>query len=321
MVDSCLTQKHSSVAGSLTFVLKAFSLLSVPLILAGCSDLALFDANGPVGQSIADSMTYTTLLMLVIIIPTIFLSVFIPYHYRSGNKKARYEPEWYHSTVIEIIIWGIPILIVGILGVEAYKSTHALDPRKPIITEEYDEEDALKIQVVALNWKWLFIYPEEGIATINEIGIPVDRPVEFLLTSDGGINSFFVPRLGSQLYAMNGMESRLYLMADEPGVMDGMSANYSGFGFSGMRFKVHATDEGTYNQWINKVKNEGTLLDDAAYDELKQKSRDNPVEYFVNADPLRFKNIIDSNANSYGLQPIQQDGPTEEDMIKESAGL
>lgn len=292
-------------------VKKLASIASLPLMtmsLTACKDLALFDSKGPVGQAIGDTMIYTVLLMLIVVIPTIFLSVYIPYKYRAGNDKAEFKPEWSHSNIIEMIVWGIPIAIIAILGVEAYKTSHSLDPHKEIVSPNNPQERPLKIQVVALDWKWLFIYPEEGIATVNEIAVPVDKPVQFLLTSDAAINSFFIPRLGGQLYAMSGMENKLNLLADEEGVYKGISSNYSGFGFSGMRFNVLAKDKAGYDAWVNGVKNSGSTLDDATYAKLKMKSRDNPVEYYVNEDPLRFKDIIDENAGLNQPAPAAHHG-------------
>lgn len=267
---------------------------SLILSLTGC-ELVLFNSKGPVGQAIGDTMIYTVLLMLIVVIPTIFLSVYVPYKYRSTNEKAEYKPEWSHSTLIEVIVWGIPVAIIAVLGLEAYKTSHTLDPSQPLVTVDNPQEQPLKIQVVALDWKWLFIYPEQGIATINEIAIPVDQPVEFLLTSDAAINSFFIPQLGGQLYAMSGMEGKLNLMANEQGVYQGQSSNYSGFGFTGMRFQVLAKDQKGYEDWVNAVKNSGNVLNDQTYNKLKQKTRDHKVEYFANPNPLRFKDIIEEN--------------------------
>lgn len=273
------------------------ALVVFPLILmslAGCQ-VALFDTKGPVGDAIGGTMMYTVFLMLIVVIPTMILSVVIAFKYRADNEKADYQPEWSHSTLIEAIVWGIPIVIVLFLAVETYKTSYAHDPSKPLVSEKNPTAQPLKIQVVALDWKWLFIYPEEEIATINELSIPVDRPVQFLLTSDGAINSFFVPRLGGQLYAMSGMEGKLNLMATEAGTYKGYSANYSGFGFTGMRFNVLARDDEGYKSWVNKVRSSNKTLDDATYKQLTVKSRDNKVEYFVNPNPLRFKNIIEEN--------------------------
>lgn len=286
-----------------TFVVFPLMLVS----LTGC-ELALFDSKGPIGQAIGDTMIYTVLLMLIVVIPTVFLSVYVPYKYRAGNKNASYDPEWHHSSLIEAIVWGIPIIIILFLAVETYKTSHSLDPHKPLVSAENPQEQPLKIQVVALDWKWLFIYPEEGIATVNEIAVPVDKPVQFLLTSDGAINSFFIPRLGSQLYAMSGMENKLNLMADQEGVYEGISANYSGFGFTGMRFNVLAKDQAGYESWVANVKNSGQVLDDATYEKLAEKSRENPVEYFANPNPLRFKDIIEENIGLNQAKPQPKHG-------------
>lgn len=284
---------------SLNRILKQLTALvvlpSTMLTLSGCEQLVLFNSKGQVGEQIGSTMIYTVLIMLIVVIPTIFLSVYIPYKYRAGNDDAEYKPEWSHSTIIEVIIWGIPLVIIGVLGVRAYDTSFSLDPAAPIVVDNNPQEQPLKIQVVALDWKWLFIYPEEGIATINEISIPVDRPVQFLLSSDAAINSFFIPQLGGQLYAMAGMEGKLNLIANEPGVYQGISSNYSGFGFAGMRFNVLAKDDAGYQDWVKKVQNSNKTLDDATYEKLKVKSRDHKVEHFVNPNPLRFKDIIEEN--------------------------
>ncbi len=296
------------------FIKRLTTLVVIPsmaLSMTGC-DLALFDSKGPIGEAVGSTMIWTVLVMLIVVIPTIILSVAIPYKYRASNKKADYKPEWSHSTLIEVIVWGIPIIIILFLAVETYKTSHSLDPHKEINSELVPDlqpnERPLKIQVVALDWKWLFIYPEEGIATVNEIAVPVGKPVQFLLSSDAAINSFFVPRLGSQLYAMAGMENKLNLMASEEGVYQGMSSNYSGFGFSNMRFKVRAMDKAGYDEWVANAQNSPNTLDDKTYETLATEEHPNvcgklscrrqapyPVTYYVNPNPLRFKDIIDEN--------------------------
>lgn len=261
-------------------------LLALPL--SGC-ELALFDPKGPVGTGIRDAMFLNVGLMLLVVIPTILMAVYMAWRYRQGNASAEYDPEWEHSSKIEIVVWGIPIAIIAVLATIAYITSYSLDPRKPL---ESDREK-LTIQVVSMDWKWLFIYPEEGIATVNEIAIPVDRPVEFLITSQSSMNSFFIPRLGGQLYAMGGMENRLNLMATEENVYRGISSNYSGYGFSGMRFKVHARSDAGYEEWVSSVKSSGKQMNQDVYDGLKEKTRDHPVEYFTLTDPLLFKNVIE----------------------------
>lgn len=257
-------------------------------LLSGC-ELALFDPKGPIGEQAKDLIIISVLLMLIIIIPVIFMTFYIPYKYRSTNKEAEYKPKWEHSTKIELVVWIVPCLIVAALAVVTYVTSHTLDPRKPL----GNEEETLTIQVVAMDWKWLFIYPEQQIATVNEIAIPVDTPVEFLITSDTVMNSFFIPRLGSQIYAMAGMENRLNLIASEEGVYRGMSANYSGFGFSGMKFKTHAVDNNGFDTWVAKVRASGQVLSKTRYEALTAKTKDHPVEYYSDVDPLHFKKTIE----------------------------
>ncbi len=298
------------------------------LSLTGC-ELALFTDNGFIGKQIGDTMIYTVSLMLIVVIPTIFLAVWIPYKFRASNDKNEYKPEWSHSNAVEMIVWGIPIAIVVLLAIETYKTSYSLDPHKEIAPPaEAMQERPLKIQVVALDWKWLFIYPEEGIATVNEIAIPVHQPVQFLLSSDAAINSFFIPRLGGQLYAMSGMENKLNLMANKEGTYKGQSSNYSGFGFSNMHFTVKVLDKSGYEKWVANAKNSSNTLDDKTYNTLATEEKPYacgelncrrqtpyPATYYVNPNPLRFKEIIDENA---GLnRPVPKAHGEEEGEIAE----
>lgn len=262
-------------------------LLVAALFLGGC-DYALFAPEGYVGQQIRNYIFINVGLMLLVVIPTLILIVWVALKYRK-EKNAEYEPEWEHSNKIEMWAWGVPIAIIAILATITYFTSHSLDPRKPLESEK----ETMTIQVVAMDWKWLFIYPEQGIATINEIAVPVDTPVEFLITSNSTINSFFIPRLGGQLYAMAGMENRLHLMANQEGVYEGISSNYSGFGFSGMRFKTHSMTDAKFNDWVAKVKASPKALDKPTLAKLEERSRDNPVEYYGKINPLQFKEIIE----------------------------
>ncbi len=270
---------------------KVFSISALAVcafLLSGCN-MVLFDPKGPVGEEAKALIITSVLLMLIVIIPVLFMTVWFPYKYRKSNKKAEYKPDWEHSTKIEIVVWTIPCLIVFALATVTYYTSYSLDPRKGL----GEEEDTLTVQVVALDWKWLFIYPEYKIATVNEIAMPVDVPVEFLITSDTVMNSFFIPQLGSQIYAMAGMENRLNLMASEPGQYRGISANYSGFGFSGMKFKVHATTQDGFTDWVSKVKRSPLVLNEKAYTLLTKKTKDHAVQHFSSVNPLQFKNIIE----------------------------
>lgn len=259
------------------------------LLLSGC-DYVLFDSKGVAGKEMGDTILLTAGIMLIVVIPTIFLSFWLPIKFRESNTEAQYEPEWEHSTKIEAIVWAIPIAIIVVLAAIAYETSYRLDPREAV---EGVDKEPMTIQVVALDWKWLFIYPEQKIATINELAFPVDQPVEFLITSYSTMNSFFIPQLTGQLYAMAGMENRLNMMATEEGVYKGLSANYSGHGFSGMRFKTHVTSEQDFNKWVNKVKSAPQRLDSTQFTRLKDKTRDHEIEHFSSANPLLFKNIIE----------------------------
>ncbi|MCV2403292.1 ubiquinol oxidase subunit II [Marinomonas sp. C2222] len=262
---------------------------SLALLLSGC-ELALFDSSGVTGKEIGDTILLTMGLMLIVVIPTIIMSIWIPYKYHESKKDEVYDPEWEHSSKIEFFAWGVPVVIIAVLAVITYITSYSLDPRKEIASDK----EPLTIQVVAMDWKWLFLYPEEKIATVNEVAFPVDRPVEFLVTSQSTMNSLFIPKLGGQIYAMAGMENRMNLMATEVGEYRGISANYSGFGFAGMRFKAKVTSEEDYGKWIEGVRTSEQVLTDAEYDRLTEKTRDHKVEHFSSIDPLQFKNIIES---------------------------
>lgn len=262
---------------------------SLALLLSGC-ELTLFDSSGVTGKEIGDTILLTMGLMLIVVIPTIIMSIWIPYKYHESKKDETYDPEWEHSSKIEFFAWGVPVVIIAVLAAITYVTSYSLDPRKEIVSDK----EPLTIQVVAMDWKWLFLYPEEKIATVNEVAFPVDRPVEFLVTSQSTMNSLFIPKLGGQIYAMAGMENRMNLMATELGEYRGISANYSGFGFAGMRFKAKVTSEDDYGKWIEGVRSSEQVLTDAEYDRLSEKTRDHKVEYFSSINPLQFKNIIES---------------------------
>ncbi|GAB3488876.1 ubiquinol oxidase subunit II [Marinomonas epiphytica] len=262
---------------------------SLALLLSGC-DLTLFDSSGVTGKEIGDTILLTMGLMLIVVIPTIIMSVWIPYKFHEKKTDETYEPEWEHSTKIEFLAWGVPVAIIVVLAWIAYVTSYSLDPRKELASDK----EPLTIQVVAMDWKWLFLFPEEKIATVNEVAFPVDRPVEFLVTSQSTMNSFFIPKIGGQIYAMAGMENRMNLMGTEVGEYRGISSNYSGFGFAGMRFKAKVTSEEDFQAWVEGVKASGQALTDEEYDRLTEKTRDHKVEYFSSINPLQFKNIIES---------------------------
>lgn len=268
---------------------KTVTLLVLLLFVGGC-EYKLFDPKGPIADTQMSLLIYTALIMLIVVIPVTLMGVWYPYKYRKNNGKQEYKPDWHHSNKIEAVVWTIPILIILVLGVITYLTSYSLDPRKPISSDK----PPLVIQVVAMDWKWLFIYPEQQVATVNEIAIPVDTPVEFLVTSDTVMNSFFIPNLGSQIYAMSGMENRVHLLASEAGIFSGFSANYSGFGFSGMKFLTHAVSDQQFDTWISTVKAAQNPLDDQSLAKLRVKSKDVKPIYYSSVNPLLFNEIIEN---------------------------
>ncbi len=265
-------------------------LLLPPLLALGGCDYLLFDPKGPIAAEQMELIILSFLVMMIVVVPVFFMTFWFSIKYREGAKeKAEYLPNWEHSNKIEAIVWAVPLAIIITLGIITYKTSHSLDPRQAL----QSENPTLRIQVVALDWKWLFIYPEQEIATVNEVALPVNTPVEFLITSDTVMNSFFVPQLGSMIYAMAGMENQLHLIADEPGEYRGMSANYSGFGFSGMKFKALAKTDADFDQWVASVKAKPAILDDESYAALSSKTKDHPVEHYSQVHPLTFNRIIE----------------------------
>lgn len=227
-------------------------------------------------------------LMMIVIIPVFIMLFSFAWRYRAGNKKAKYSPDWHTNTTLEIIWWSIPVVIISILGAITWKSTHDLDPFKPLVSNI----KPITIQVVALDWKWLFIYPEENIATVNYIMIPRDTPINFQITSDAPMNAFWIPQLGSQIYAMAGMTAKLHLMAHEDGIYKGVSSNFSGAGFSGMKFDVVVSGSDEYNLWVQSARGSRNTLDHERYSMLAMQSKNNSVEYFQSVQEHLYDKII-----------------------------
>lgn len=277
-------------------------LAALAFMLAGCEG-GVLDPKGQIGIDEKNLIIVATLLMLIVVIPVIFMTLYFAWKYRDGRDEEIYAPKWAHSTAIEIVVWVVPIIIVIILGVITWNSTHDLDPYKPL---EHDAKP-VTVEVVSLDWKWLFIYPEYGIASVNELAFPANVPVNFKITSDTAMNSFFIPQLGSQIYSMAGMATKLHLIANEPGTFEGISANYSGAGFAGMKFNAIATaTAGDFDAWIAKVKQQGNTLDVEQYKQLAEKSENNPVQYYGSVQKGMFNYIVmqymhpDSNMKSMG---------------------
>ena len=263
-----------------------FSLLMFTSLLGG----GIFDPQGAVALAQKNLIITSVLLMLIVIIPVFILTFFFAYKYRESNKSATYTPEWSHNTKLELVWWGIPILIILALGIITWKSSHDLDPYKPLPA---NGKEPIVIQVVAMNWKWLFIYPKENIATLNYIKIPTNTPVVFMLTSDAPMNSFWIPQLAGQIYAMPGMETRLNVIANSNGKFEGKSANYSGYGFSGMSFIAESLPQQDYNNWVDSIKNSSTeILDNKSYIELAKFSLNNKVKTYSSVKPKLFEDIF-----------------------------
>ncbi len=228
-----------------------------------------------------------SLLMLIVVIPVFVFAIFFAWKYRASNK-SRHDPDWEHNYIAEYCWWGVPIVIISILAVTTWKSSHELNPFKPLVTGT----KPIPIQVVALEWKWLFIYPEQGIATVNFVQFPEKTPLNFAITSDAPMNSFWIPALGGQIYAMPAMRSKLHLIADETGSWRGMSANISGKGFSGMNFIAKASTEEEFEEWVQEVKASSHLLTLEEYKELMEPSEYHPVEYYQLVETDLFDRIL-----------------------------
>ncbi len=262
------------------------SAIVVPLaMLAGCA--SVLDPAGPVGRDTADILIDATVIMLAIVIPTIALAFWMAWRYRASNTKAEYLPYWSFSGRIEAVTWAIPILTIMFLGGVIWIGSYKVDPFRPLPSKT----PPLEVQVVSLDWKWLFIYPQQGVATVNQLVAPAGTPVHFKITSASVFNAFFVPRLGSMIYAMPGMVSQLWLQADAPGQLWGTSAQFSGDGFSDMQFPVKVVSPADFAAWTAGARSAGPVLDQAAYAKLLQQSQRDPPSTFRAIDPQLFQAI------------------------------
>src|SRR5262244_462977 len=246
-----------------------WSVVGAALLVASCQPAGVLDPQGPIASAERLLLINSTAIMLVVVIPVIVATLAFAWWYRSSNTRASRGTDESYEQRIEFVTWSIPALTVILLGGVIWISSHQLDPRAPIPAESAP----LRVDVVALDWKWLFIYPDQGVAAVNQLVIPAGTPVEFRLTSATVMNSFFVPQLGSQIYTMGGMTTHLNLLADEPGEFPGFSAMFSGDGFSDMRFIAKAVPAGDFDAWVNRVRGSGSALDDAAYTQLAKPSK------------------------------------------------
>jgi len=256
--------------------------------LGGCSQ-GILDPKGPIAAAEWLLLLNSTAIMLVVVIPVIIATLAFAWWYRASNPRASRQSAEDYEGRIEFVIWSIPALIVILLTGVIWIGSHQLDPRTPIASNV----KPLRVDVVALDWKWLFIYPDQGIAAVNELVMPVGTPVAFRLTSATVMNSFFVPQLGSQIYTMGGMMTHLHLQADAPGDYPGFSAMYSGDGFSDMRFVAKAVPAADFDAWVKEARGKGSPLDAAAYSALAKPSKAVPAATYRSVEPDLFEHIID----------------------------
>ncbi len=252
----------------------------------------MIDPKGPIAAAEWLLMINATEIMLVVVVPVILATLGFAWWYRASNGRASRDPAWAYQGSVEFVTWSIPALVVILLGGVCWIGSHQLDPRAPISVNA----KPLQVDVVSLDWKWLFIYPDQRIAAVNELVIPAETPVSFRLTSATVMNSFFVPQLGSQIYAMTGMTTHLNLLADKPGDYPGLATNFNGDGFSDMHFIVTAVPAGDFDGWIAKVRSAGAALDDPGYAQLTKPSSAVPPTTYRSVDPDLFERIVDQTA-------------------------
>jgi cytochrome o ubiquinol oxidase subunit 2 len=266
--------------------LRSVACIALAASLGGCWD-GILDPAGPVGAEDLTILIDAVVIMLGIIVPTIALAFWMAWRYRASNTKAQYLPHWSYSGRIEAVVWSIPILTITFLGGVIWIGSNRLDPFRPLPSKT----PPLEVQVVSLDWKWLFIYPQQGVATVNRLVIPVGAPVHFSITSASVFNAFFVPRLGSMVYAMPGMVAQLNLQSDRPAAMPGISAHYSGDGFSDMNFQVQSVPAADFAGWVQRARGSGPVLDQGAYAQLARQSRNVTPYSYRAVDPRLFQDI------------------------------
>jgi cytochrome o ubiquinol oxidase subunit II len=260
-------------------------LLALPL---GACQLGVLDPRGAVGAGDATILIDSVVIMLAIVVPTIIATLAFAWWFRASNTRARYLPDFVYSGEIELIVWAIPLMTILLLGGVAWEGSHDLDPAKPLVSKE----TPLEVQVVSLDWKWLFIYPEQRIASVNRLVIVTGRPVHFILTSASVMNVFFVPQLGSMIYTMAGMADQLNLIADQSGTYYGQSSHYSGNGFSTMHFDVQAMSPDEFSAWVSATQAKGPSLTTASYADLAKQSISVVPFTYSTVEPDLFRKIV-----------------------------
>jgi cytochrome o ubiquinol oxidase subunit II len=269
----------------------AFALWFVGIIAWYLHDknFAVLNPGGSVAAKERNLMVVTALLGLLVIVPVYIMLFSFAWRYREGNKKAKFSPELSGNRWLEAIWWGIPAAIIMVLSIITWNSSHALDPHKALPVAG---KPAITIQVVALDWKWLFIYPKQNVASVNWLQLPVGTPVNFIVTADAPMNSFWIPQLGSQIYAMPGMSTQLHLLADKAGYYQGSSANISGRGFAGMRFMARAGSDKEFGTWLQAARRSPLALSAGAYRNLAKQSENNPVAIYSSVEPSLYDKVV-----------------------------
>jgi cytochrome o ubiquinol oxidase subunit II len=273
-------------SGSSAMRLRAISTTCAAMLMASCHE-GVLDPHGPVGKAERVILYDATAIMLAVVVPVIVLTLIFAWWFRGRNKRAQYRPDWEYSGRIEMIIWSIPALVILFLGGIAWTGSHDLDPPQPLSSST----PPLDIEVISLDWRWLFIYPREGIASLNRLVVPAGVPLRFRLTSTTVMNSFFVPQLGSQIYAMPNMVTRLNLQADQPGTFQGLSAQFSGDGFSDMRFDLVSTEAGAFDDWVNTIRTQGGVLDAGTFEDLSKPARADGVQTYARVSEGLFDTV------------------------------
>jgi len=272
--------------------------------LTGCEP-GILPSKGFVGKGDTTIMIDSLAIMLAIVIPTIVAILACAWWFRSSNTSARYRPNFVFSGQIEIVTWSIPLLTIMLLGGVAWRGSHDFDPARPLSSDEAP----LNVQVVSLDWKWLFIYPDHNIATVNRLVIPAGTPVHFKLTSSSVMNAFFIPKLGSMIYTMNRMETQLHLIADEPGTFLGMSSHFSGDGFADMQFNVEALPKDGFSAWVDQTsKSGGATLTSQAYQDLAKQSLKVAPSAYSTVEPGLFHKVV-MQALPPGPGPVVETSP------------
>ena len=280
----------------LIVLLAVVALLGTAAAFIPHPDIAVLNPAGEIARRQRDLLYVALILSAIVVLPVFALTGYISYTYRAGNKRARYTPDWAENHKLELLWWGIPCAIIFVLAVITWQTSHSLDPAKAIASDERP----LTIQVIALQWKWLFLYPEQQIATVNHVVMPAGRPVDFAITADAPMNSFWIPRLGGQVYAMTGMTTHLNLIADKPGTYTGSSANISGEGFAAMHFAADARTQGDFESWVLQTRTYLRDLTFADYDALAKPSTEIDVKQYRSYDARLYDRVVQKYMDSHG---------------------